>query len=48
MAIKLFETIKKVFTPEENNQVSSVHNCCDCRHVPMVDEKKLQEEGNRD
>lgn len=48
MAIKLFETIKKVFTSEENNQVSSVHNCCDCKHVPMVDEKKLQEEGNID
>lgn len=48
MAIKLFETIKKVFMPEETNQVSSTDSCCDCGHIQIVDEKKLQEEGNTD
>lgn len=48
MGIKLLETIKKVFSTTEAKPAMSVPDNFEKKYIPMVDEKRVQEESNQD
>lgn len=48
MGINILETIGKIFRHEENAQTTCVHNHACHEHIPMVNEKNLEKEGNKD